>query len=528
MPMISSTQSPTPASSRGGFRQEPAPAELPAVGIVARLCQSLLEEKIAYCHWKSNNALDRSACGDNDLDLLVDPADATRFTAILGRLGYRRVNAPLDKQIPGVEDFFGFDEPSGRLIHVHAHYQLALGHDLTKNVRLPIERAYLESSVQGSLFRVPSPEFEYILFVVRMVLKHLTWDAVLWREGTLKSKERAELSFLEAQIDSAQVADILKRHLPYIDPAVFNGCADSLHPGRPLWRRIRAGRRMLASLGTNARLSGPIDAAVKLWRRVALAVRRRIYGRSSKYCLASGGAVVAIVGGDGAGKSTAIDALHAWLSKDLQVAKVHMGKPAWSRTTKLVRAVLKIGNWLGLYPVETSFEETLSQRSLVSPAYPWLLREVCRARDRYWTYVETRRFAAPGGIVILDRFPHPLIQLMDGPQTARFLGRLAEKPHSRQWLRPNRTSRLARALVRLEESYYRQIVPPGLLIVLRVDPEIAVQRKTDENAALVRERSTEIWKLDWDGTRAHVLDASRPRAEVLSQLQSLLWSRPSS
>ncbi|NUQ64907.1 MAG: nucleotidyltransferase family protein [Pirellulales bacterium] len=524
--MISSTRNPSPVNVESGPPQAAVPADRLACELVSRLSQSLREEGIAYCHWKSNNALDRSVRGENDLDLLVAPADAPRFAAILGRLGFRRAVAPPERQLPGVEDFFGYEPRADRLIHVHAHYQLVLGHDLTKNIRLPIERQYLESAVQGKWFPVPAPEYEYLVFVIRMALKHLTWDAVLWREGVLKAKERAELAALEAQIDDDRVAEALKRDLPYLDPAVFHECADSLQPGASLRRRIRAGRRLSAGLGADGRLPAPVEAWLKWWRRIVLAIRRRLFGVSSKYSLATGGAVVAIMGGDGAGKSTAIDALYSWLSKDLRTAKIHMGKPAWSWTTKFVRSILKTGNWLGLYPVEASFEKTLLQKSAVSPAYPWLLREVCRARDRYRTYAKARRLAAQGGLVILDRFPHALVHLMDGPQTERFLARLSDSPERGQWIRTQPTSRLARALVPLEESYYRRIAPPELLIVLRVDPEIAVRRKTGEDSASVRQRCGEIWEADWESTRAHVIDASLPPAEVLSQIKSLLWLRP--
>ena len=38
----------------------------PALALVVRLCQTLNAESIEYCHWKSNEALSRSASGDND------------------------------------------------------------------------------------------------------------------------------------------------------------------------------------------------------------------------------------------------------------------------------------------------------------------------------------------------------------------------------------------------------------------------------------------------------------------------------
>jgi thymidylate kinase len=229
--------------------------------------------------------------------------------------------------------------------------------------------------------------------------------------------------------------------------------------------------------------------------------------------MASGGLMVAIVGGDGAGKTTAINELYARLSKYFETIKVHMGKPSFSWTTITVRVILKIGRLLGLYPyIKAPMRYTLDTHSRVFPGYPWLFREVCTARDRYLTYVKARRYASNGGLVICDRFPLPQIRLMDGPQTERMT-------MTRQ------TNPLIKWLVALEKRYYQQIKLPELLIVLRADPETAVQRKTDEDEASVRARSTEIWELKLRQTNAHVIDAGRSKAEVLSELKALVWSQ---
>jgi hypothetical protein len=493
--------------------------------LVDKLCRALAAEDVTYCHWKSNNALDRSASGDNDLDLLVSRADIARFAGILCRLGFKAASAPVEKQLPGVQDYFGYDPRADKWIHVHAHYQLVLGHDTTKNVRLPIEKPYLESAVQGDLFRVPAPEFELIVFVIRMMLKHATWDAVLSREGRLKAVERRELAYLKAQIDPGRVEELLRQYLPYISVGLFRNCVRALEPGCPAWTRVSTGHRLLAGFRADARRSGIVDLGQRLERRAVSVLRRRILGSSPKYRLQAGGAMVALVGGDGAGKSTAIDALYGWLAEHFETTTAHLGRPTWSLTTRCVRGILKIGNLLRLYPVDASLRETIGQQSLVSPGYPWLLREVCRARDRYRTYLNARRYAAKGGLVLLDRFPLPQIQLMDGPLAARFVSQLAASPQAKGWMRPHPNSQLAKALVKLDERYHAQFAFPELLVVLLVNPSLAVERKTDEDALSVRERSTEIWNLNWEDSGAYVVDGSRSKADVLAELKVLLWSR---
>ena len=99
---------------------------------------------------------------------------------------------------------------------------------------------------------------------------------------------------------------------------------------------------------------------------------------------------------------------------------------------------------------------------------------------------------------------------MDGPNIGRTLLRTS--------------SRFTRLLQQVEAWFYRHILPPDLLIVLRVDPEIAVRRKADEDGFYVRARSREIWETNWQDTRACVVDAGLPLEAVRAELRSLIWS----
>jgi thymidylate kinase len=484
----------------------------PALELVTNLCRELDIRKIIYCHWKSNANLDRSASGENDLDLLISRSNVQQFTEIMFRLGFKQAYDLPKWRLPGVLDYYGYDQAAQKFVHVHAHYQLILGHDATKNYHLPIEKQYLESIVQEGLFNIPAPEFELIVLVIRLMIKHFTWDVVLLGNGRVSDAEQQELVYLQERASQPRIIDILKDILPCIDAPLFSKCVRALTQKCSLLFRLKTDEELRRKLQANTRRSYSSDIAIKVWRRLAGGIQRRVFRSSTKKHLANGGLMIAIIGGDGSGKTTAINGLFEWLSEEFEIKKVHLGKPSWSLSTIIIRGIIKVGRSLGLYPFIREGSEDSIHTDLPSfPGIPWLIREVCTARDRYLAYKSARRFATNGGLVLCDRFPIPAIKIMDGPQVER-VTRDVEK------------NRLIMFLGRLEEKYYNQIMFPDLLITLRVDPEVSVQRKTDESADSVRSRAGEIWNIDWSKTPAHLIDASKTKTEVLSDLMTLIWS----
>ena len=477
-----------------------------ALDLIAKLCRTLAAKKIDYCHWKSNSFLDRSANGDNDLDLLVSRTHAQSFTEILYGLGFKESLIPKGEELPGVRDYYGYDQKTSKLVHVHAHFQLILGNDLSKNYRLPLEKVYLASSVQGDLFRVPAPEFELVVLVIRMVLKHSTWDSILMRHGQLSSTERYELNDLSTQETLAKVETVLP-HLPNLSRNLFDLCLQSIQPDCSYWVRVKAGEQLQKALRTCARYRHWFDIVLKFSRRIWQPIQRRVFRHKPKNRFANGGLFIAIVGGDGAGKTTVIDELHGWLSGKFEVRKVHMGKPDWSWTTTIIRGILKAGTLLRLYP----FEGDVYEESLQPHGYPWFFRTVCTARDRTLTYIQARQFSSNGNLVLCDRYSFPDFMKMDGTQCEYAISSSKKSNWFLQFL-SNR-----------EKYYYQQIKLPDLLIVLKVDPEIAVQRKTEETELSVRARSTEVWGLDWEKLSAFTINANRSKEEALSQIKALVW-----
>jgi thymidylate kinase len=491
----------------------------PGLELVRRLCQTLSIEAVDYCHWKSNEALDRSARAESDLDLLVSRRQAHRFEEIIRSLGFKDGRPPSKKQLPGVFHSYGLDQASGKVVHLHVHYRLVVGDDMTKNYHLPIEVPYLASARTMTPFMVPAPEFELGLFLLRMVIKHCTWDAFLTLQSSLSRSERRELDDLLGQVDLADVWALMGRYIPFVPRERWNGCLRSAQPGASVWFRIKTASRVRADLAVWARRPRAVDTYLRMWRRFRTLARRKVFRRGPvPHRLAGGGVLIGIVGGDGAGKTTALEGLTRWLAKENFFAvRVHMGKPGWSLLSATVKGSMKVAASVKRRPTSSasSLRSTLATDGGAMDVRDRarLVWEVLTARDRSRTYRRARRLASNGEIVICDRYPLPQVSGMDGAVTARAKD-------------PARLGGLAKYMAAREKGYYERITYPDILIVLRVDPDIAVQRKAGvEPESTVRPRSQEIWQLDWADTPAIVVDAAASQDEVLAEIKSLIWSR---
>jgi thymidylate kinase len=478
------------------------------IPLIRTLADKLETEKIAYCHWKSTVGLERSLSGQTDLDLLIRRADAQRFGEVLFQLGFKLVKIASRRDLPGVVNYYGYDHSSGVFVHVDAHFNLVFGDDMTKNYHLPLERLFLESTTRKAVLRIPAPEAEFVVFVIRMLLKYSVWDCVLSWNRRMPASGREELSYLQVRVNRMKLERLLREHLPFLPLALFDDCVRSLQGRYPRWKEALIAARLERCLREHARRRRTADVARKLMRRARLLVSRLVHGRPRKY-LMNGGALIALVGGDGSGKSTAVNELYAWLSPHFYTMKVHMGRPGNSRGGATVRDAFFEG------PIGRTLRRHISTPSRGTPwsgvmrTRLWLLQRVWTARQRCRAYSRARRFASNGGIVICDRFPLPQVSLMDG----LLGGRVFEN-----------TTLVDEYLLRRGRLYYARILLPDLLIVLRVDPEVAIARKRDDEPESVRRRNREIWNMDWRPTPAAVVDANPSQPQVVARLKSLIWA----
>src|SRR5438445_2215301 len=156
---------------------------------------------------------------------------------------------------------------------------------------LPIEQPYLESASGGDFFRVPGPEFEFIIFVLRMVLR-FSWNTLLRSErATRLAAIQNEFCYLKNRLDRDNLHAVLSRYFPFLEPAFFARCSQSLESHASVWARYCLKRKLQAKLRTYTLEPQLFQSVRSLGHRALARIRTRLIGPPLGMRLASGGAL---------------------------------------------------------------------------------------------------------------------------------------------------------------------------------------------------------------------------------------------
>lgn len=498
----------------------------PALAALVRIAADLDRRSIRYCHWKSNVRLDDALRGRTDLDLLVDREQSANFRALLSEHDVKPLIPAATGIFPGIEHHLGLDRETGRLFHLHVHYQLVLGEEFIKSYRLPLEDRFLRGTQVMSKMRVPDPALELIVFVIRTTLKYRDRDVIKdllrIRSPGISEDVRGELRFLLARTSMGHVRAMLDEVAAVLPPALILDLLAALtserRRGLTFYRLRRRVRRALEPYRSSGQIPVSVRYLVRAWRRGKLGVPGPPI--SSKMRMATGGLSVSLIGADGSGKSTVAHELADWLQWKLRVERCYLGSKQPSGIVRLVhlgyRACRRLQRGLSarLGRGHAATRATASLRDLFHD-----LEQTTVAAERYRRYRRASKRAQGGAIVLFDRFPlialgapaEPL--LMDGPRIPA----------------DGQVGPLRRGLGRLERRFYRRIRPPDMVLALAVSPAVSTRRKPDHDPEVLRRKSDSIVELlSSPGIAALTttrLDADDPLTKVVAAAKVALWER---
>jgi hypothetical protein len=296
---------------------------------IKTLFDELNDQNIEYCIWKGNSHLDESLRGLTDLDLLVASNQKRHFKEGVYKHGCKRMISPSDTQDTPIEDYLGYDKRSGKLFHLHIYYQLILGGRFVRNYQLPLEMKFLSSAKKRKGLKIASPEMEIIVLAIRMLLKYrfrdVIKDILLIRSPGLSPKFLRQVGYLLQQTTFDRISKSLKSEISIVSPeivlAFLKTASESPRSGWKCYRLRKDLRRDLL----NYQLYSRWKASIKCF--YALSLRRLPFFKSlfAKKRSVSRGILVALIGADGAGKSTVAEKLRQWLSWKLDAQVCYMG-----------------------------------------------------------------------------------------------------------------------------------------------------------------------------------------------------------
>lgn len=451
---------------------------------------------IRYCHWKSSDHLEATVNGLTDLDVLVDRETARVAERLAEEVGFRRMDTVPLRSYPGIMDYICLD-PSGTWVHIHLHYQLLLGDRWVKAYHLPLERQLLENAVYSDRFQsyVVHPSDELYLFSARMALK--------LRRPFKSQRVLDELNHIRSSGDGNELrAYGMSRELDQLasylhaegaaDKSLLDRYSRQVRRSLTLYRRLPWWKFFGWSLGRSV-------------YRYYIEFKRRILKRygAGRRKIPKGGFIVAFVGPDGCGKTSAVARMEKQFAIQMNVTRVFLGNgrsgARWHR--KMVFA---------LFGAKARFRGHKVYREDKSSATPpWYYKwwiALC-VRDKLKDLGVARSARANGGLVLSDRWPQPHLQnIFDGP---RLEGNL-------HWA------------ASYEHKFHAQAsdVRPDLLFRFNVTPEVAAMRKPGEmEIGKLAELAGALSKIDWLADEIVDIDADMEMEQIDSVLRDAIWRK---
>lgn len=505
-----------------------AAAATPALRTVTDLFQRLHAEGIRYCHWKSNQHLRATLAGTTDIDVLVDRPATQSLARVLAGTPFKRFTTVGWRNYPAIESYLGLDPDSGKLLHLHLHYQLTLGERFLKGYRLPWEELVLATRQwdEPSGIYVADPHIELVLLTVRLALKLHFRDQVLATLGRRYVSRGAlrEFRWLLTRVERARLRELASSLVGARATVQLLAMMDK---GMPSVRGLIAFRRAVRPRLGTYRTYGPLTAWGRRWAREwtgrLVALERRLgFLVPTRRVVPQGGLLVAFVGADGSGKSTVTAAITRWLNADLDTVRVYFGngKGAISLPRRLLEFVAALARRAaqrrrGSPAGDPSGPAPAGRGAGKSRVRDWgdLLWILALSRERRQRFDQARHARNRGLVVICDRFPQSQLPgLNDGP----WLG---------HWLRhPSPLRRMAArrelAAIRLAEQ-----CPPDLVVKLHVPIDTAQARRPAIAATQLVQKAEQIAALSYPGApRVVDIDASQPLERVLLDVKRALWA----
>jgi thymidylate kinase len=480
--------------------------------IIDTVLESCKRKEIIYLHWKSNIELLNILQNGGEYDILVNEQDKHNFDQILKDNRFIEFILPASLSVKYVYHYYCWDSCIQNFVHLHIYYKIFTGMSIVKELHIPWENKVLANFTMLANMRVIKPEYELLLFQLRSLYKSRN----IYEKALMPINRQAydeEYSYIVSKCNPNDYDDLVDDSIPLL--------ATRELIERIVYRSIyNFSKRELKHIQKNLceyRYLNKYSLMIKVFvSAFTHATYKYIYKTKLKSLRT--GFVIAFVGAEASGKTTSINNTISWLKPHFKMCNYHIGKPprnAISKFISIFEPLLK-----RRYSQHTNTYRVKQGQKQITESMLYAFRAVILAYDRKRLYQIIKRNKDNGYICLIDRWPSKKLGAMDSP-------RIVVDYKKKQTI----SSKVIFALSKLERNIYEDIGNPGLLIKLRVSPEIAVSRnrlrikKNTESDEYVKERHGEDSMPEYEHTNVHFIDTSVSESETMVAVKNLIWSQ---
>ena len=469
-----------------------------------QLIETLEKNNIKYCHWKSNLLLNEALAGYDDLDLLVAKKDIATFEATLLSMDFKEAS---NKNISfsSIKHFYGYDEESGNILHLHVYYQIKTGPSWTKSMRFDFEEYFLNNLMtHESGMPVPQKHIELVLFIFRIVLKYSKVNEFLLvskeNERTLK-----EIQYLLKDMDEEKLKEFLSLYFKNITKEELFHYIDVIQNANNV-KKYLFGKKLKYKLKKYNYITFLQENINNIQQFIYRVLNKLIFKQKKKFH--TSGIFIVVAGLDATGKTTITTELKKWLGKNITTNMIHFGKPPSTLTTFPLNIIIKL--------IRKNSDNSTLKSSVKIDDKPksllYIIRQVALAYDRYTLAKKSWNKISNGEIVICDRYKSEDYGVMDSKR-----------------LNPKLYNGLKLKFALLENKLYDSMPVPDVLFYLNVPVDVAVVRNRErikegkESEEFIRIRHEQNQGLKYIAKYNYLIDTNQEYKNVISDIKNKIW-----
>ena len=491
------------------------------------VCKQLFHQwnvqEIKYCHWKSNEHLMEGLDGETDLDVFVAPSDKEKAEAILLQCRYIECLTQKGHRYPNVCEWIGFDTTTGRLVHVHLHYQIITGTRYCKEYVFPVEDLIIASRVldKETNVYVTDPNLEIIILHCRIALKAKKKHGIHVGKG-----DRREIAYLKERMQKDIVHDLCVQLIGKNGDKFCSLIMEEKLSCEEWYRVYQIASGWLKPYRKYSKLHVFFRYHYHKIRELFLLIANKKFNRCfiRRKTFPNSHLSICLLGQDGSGKSTVTIELEKWLNWKIDAHRFYLGSGDHynSFLKRLITrgAQFKHANDKQQTTSSERVDETTTLKKRKKnfknflPAVLVAKNRLDVARRTYKVVVHSEKYRCRGGIPLFDRFPQTQFEgIYDGPKIAN------------QYRNTGLDYILVKLMARREQRFIEktQQYQPKLVFKLMLSPEESIRRKPHENLAVVKQKHEITKQLQFPNSVVHIVDAEQDYQQELLFIKREIW-----